>query len=318
MSAAGATAASGSATAAERMVCLMAAQVRNGDLLAQGIATPLVASAYLLARRRQAPRLACASAVGTALSACDLALGIESAEPRALKGSLRHLGFVEAACEFLPFYNPKEFFRPGQVDRWGNFNNVAIGDYAAPVLRLPGAGGISDVTNYSRHIYLYVPRMMREIFVEKVDFVSGIGFRPGESAEERRARGVRSPGPLWLVTDLCVMDFGGGGGAGGGVGGELRVVSLHRGATREQVLERMSFEPRFADPLPETPEPTAEELRVLREEVDPGGLRELELAGGKERVALLRRVIAAERAGVQGPRSNESKVQGPTSPRSHV
>ncbi|MBI3271630.1 MAG: hypothetical protein HYZ53_21750 [Planctomycetes bacterium] len=273
-------------TAAERIVCAMARWLKDGDLVAQGIATPLVASAYRLAHRTHAPHLLVASAIGNSLTARGAPLGIESAEEKALSGCLHFFGFVDAACQFLPYYNPKEFFRPAQVDRHGNFNNVAIGEYATPLLRLPGSGGIPDVTNYSKHIYLYVPRQIPESFVERVDFVSGIGHRPGESQEERRRRGVRSPGPSWIVTDLCTMDF---------VEGELRIATLHRGVAVADVKARMGFEPKVADPLPETTEPTAAELLLLREEIDPLGLRDLELLGGKERVALMRRAITAER-----------------------
>lgn len=274
-------------TAAERIVCAIAGKIEDGEILAQGIATPLVASAYLLAQRTHAPRLLFACAIGNALSARGVALGIEAAEERALTGCLRHFGFVDGACEFLPHYNPKEFFRPGQVDRHGNFNNVAVGPYATPRLRLPGSGGIADVTNYSRHIYLYVPRMTPDTFVERVDFASGIGFRPGETTEERRLRGVKSPGPIWLVTDLCTADF---------AGGELRIASVHAGATLAEVRAHMGFDPQVVQPLPETPEPTEAQLSILRTEVDPLGLRDLELLAGKERAALIERVIAAERA----------------------
>jgi glutaconate CoA-transferase subunit B len=78
--------------------------------------------------------------------------------------------------EILPQLNPKEFFRPAQVDRFGNFSSVVIGDYHVPKMRLPGSVGIPDVTNDSKTIYMYVPRYSPRVFVEKVDFVSGIGL----------------------------------------------------------------------------------------------------------------------------------------------
>ena len=99
-----------------------------------------------------------------ALSAmCLRILASQSAE----RGSgVRPEAVFSTAWEMLPCVRPKEYFRPGQVDAVGRFNNVAIGrDLRRPRLRLPGSGGIPDVTTVFTDIHLYVPRHSLAVFV---------------------------------------------------------------------------------------------------------------------------------------------------------
>jgi glutaconate CoA-transferase subunit B len=196
-----------------------------------------------------------------------------------LDKALIHVGFATAAADLLPKYNPKEFFRPAQVDAIGNFNNIAFGqNYLYPRMRLPGTGGIPDVTTYSNQVYLYVPRHSRMTFVEEVDFASGMGHVP------RRLRGC---GPNYLVTDLGQFDWG---------GGRMRLVSYHPGTTIEHVQRKTGFKIEIAPDVHETPVPTEEQVRLLREEIDPLGVRKLELLSGNTRKQLLREILYKEEA----------------------
>ena len=254
-------------------------QVIDGEVLAQGISTPLVMAGFILAQRTHAPNTVFASAIGQSLAREWAPLGVGRVEDHWLGKSQFHFGFVAGAVDVLPSYNPKEFFRPAQVDARGNFNNIAIGSsYERPRMRLPGTGGIPDVTVYSEHIYLYVPRHSRVTFVEKVDFVSGLGHVP----ERKRGQGAR-----YLVSDLGQFDW---------ANGVMRVTSLHPGVTLEQVQKKTGFPLDVAPDLSETPLPSAEELRLLREEIDPLGVRRLETLGGSARKDLLREILAKENA----------------------
>ena len=166
-------------TPEEIMVFCIARQVRDGEIVAQGLATPLVAAGYLLARSLHAPNLYFTSAIGQGVCRRPAPLGLTRIEALWLDRSLNNVGFVRAAADLLPRLQPKEFFRPAQIDAAGNFNNIAFGqDYRKPRLRLPGTGGIPDVTTYIREIHLYVPRHSRVTFVEKLDFLSGLGHHP--------------------------------------------------------------------------------------------------------------------------------------------
>ncbi|MFN8560811.1 MAG: hypothetical protein U0703_04100 [Anaerolineae bacterium] len=181
----------------DELICVcISRQVVDGEVLAQGINTPLVVAGFILAQMTHAPNVIFASAIGQSICKEWAPLGVGRIEDLWLGKGLIHLGFVSAAADLLPKFNPKEFFRPAQVDAVGNFNNVAFGrDYRRPRMRLPGTGGIPDVTPYSEHVYLYVPRHSRITFVEKVDFVSGMGHVPertrGRGQYDHRSRSVR-------------------------------------------------------------------------------------------------------------------------------
>jgi glutaconate CoA-transferase subunit B len=261
----------------EIMVVCMARQVCDGEVVAQGLATPLVAAAYLLARQTHAPNLYFTSAIGQGICRDPAPLRLANVESLWLDQALTQAGFVRAAADVLPRLRPKEFFRPAQVDPQGNFNNIAFGhDYRRPRLRLPGSGGIPDVTTYSQEIYLYVPRHARVTFVPRLDFLSGLGYHP-----ERR----HGAGPRYLVSDLGQFDF---------AAGRLRLLSYHQGASIERIRAKTGFPIELAAEVGETPPPTAAELQLLRQSIDPLGIRRLELLSGAERRAWLRSIIARE------------------------
>jgi glutaconate CoA-transferase, subunit B len=267
----------------EMMVFCIARQVRDGEIVAQGLATPLIAAAYLLARRTHAPNLYFTSAIGQGICRQPAPLGLTRVEQLWLDNSLKNVGFVRAAVDMLPRLRPKEFFRPAQIDPAGNTNNIAFGtDYRHPRLRLPGSGGIPDVTTYINDIYLYVPRHSRLTFVQKLDFRSGLGHHP-----ERRW----GSGPQYLVSDLGQFDFGGKGPQGETV---MQLVSYHPGVDPKTIQAHTGFELVIAPYVQETVPPTPAEIRLLREEIDPLNIRRLESLSGAARRQLLHQIIAAE------------------------
>lgn len=261
----------------ELIAICIARQVEDGDVLAQGLATPLVAAGYILAQRTHAPNAFFASAIGQGMVQDWAPLGLARAEELWSGKAITHASFVTLACDALHALTPKEFFRPAQVDPAGNFNNIAIGeDYARPRLRLPGTGGIPDVTVYSPGVYLYVPRHSRAVFVPRLDWRSGLGH-----SGERPA----GTGPRVLVSDLGVFDW---------AEGTMRLVTAHPGVTVERVQARTGFPLAVAPDLHETPPPTAEEVRLLREEIDPLGVRRLETLAGTARRDHLRDILRRE------------------------
>lgn len=261
----------------ELMVCCMARQIEDGETVVQGLATPMAAAAYLLARATHAPHIYFGSAIGQSVCREPAPLGLTRVESLWLDRAMMSVGFVSVATDLLPNLHPKEFFRPGQVDVHGNFNNLAFGsDYTRPRLRLPGSGGIPDVTLVSDKVFLYVPKHSRVTFVEKLDFCSGLGHSP------QRTQGA---GPQYLVTDLGQFDFH---------QGRMRLISLHPGVTLERVKARTGFDFDVIDEPGVTPLPAAEVLRLLREEIDPLGIRRLESLSGATRRELLEQIIAKE------------------------
>jgi glutaconate CoA-transferase subunit B len=191
-----------------------------------------------------------------------------------------NVGFVTVAADILPVMHPKEYFRPGQVDPYGNFNNIAFGqNYQIPRLRLPGTGGIPDVTVISDQIYLYVPRHSKVTFVQKLDFISGLGH-----AKHRKF----GAGPHYLISDLGQFDFH---------NGRMRLIAYHPGVSLARIQAKTGFELDFASDVQETAPPTADELELIRTEIDPLGIRRLELLGGSARREHLRSILTHEQAG---------------------
>ncbi len=264
----------------DELICVcIARQVVNGEVLAQGINTPLVMAGFILAKETHAPDVRFASAIGQSLCSEWAPLGVGRIEDLWLGKAQMHFGFVAGAADVLPSYNPKEFFRPAQVDAVGNFNNIAFGSsYERPRMRLPGSGGIPDVTPTSEHIFLYVPRHSRVTFVEQVDYISGLGHVPWR----KRGRGVN-----YLVSDFGQFDW---------ANGCMRLVSYHPGVSVEQIQKKTGFRLEIAPDVHETAPPSVVEVRLLREGIDPLGVRKLEMLGGSARKDLLRDILARENA----------------------
>jgi len=265
---------------ADELICVcISHRIKEGDVVAVGLATPLAAVGALLAQRTHAPGIYLASAIGQSFCRAGPRIELQGAEGSWLAHSMGSNGFVQAAADFLPAARPLEFFRPGQIDPRGNFNNLAIGrDIHHPRLRMPGSGGIPDVTVLLDQIHLYVPRHSRVTFVPRLDVLSGLGHSP------RRRFGA---GPVYLVSDLGQFDF---------VGGEMRLTHLHPGVRIQDVRAKTGFELRVSEQLVVSDPPSDHELGLLREEIDPLGLRRLELLGGTKRREALREIIRAEAA----------------------
>ena len=147
------------------------------------------------------------------------------------------------------------FLGGAQVDRFGNLNSTVIGDYRKPAVRLPGAGGAPEIAACCGRIYI-VMRHNPRAFVEKLDFVTTLGHGP--TGRERRQLGLRTAGPVLLVSDLCLMQPEQG-------TNEFVVTSLHPGVTRDQVVRATGWPVRFGAEVSETPPPTTQELDTLRD-----------------------------------------------------
>lgn len=269
-------------TVDEIMVTCMARQIHNGEIVAQGLATPLVAAAYLLARHTHAPELYFASAIGQGVCKIPAPLSITNIESLWLDRALCNVGFVRAAADILPSLKPKEFFRPAQIDQNGNFNNVAFAkNYLAfnppkPRMRLPGTGGIPDVTTFIDDIYLYVPRHSRVTFTRKLDVISGLGYHPNRK---------KGSGPKYLVSDFGQFNFR---------DGLMQLDTIHPGISFEEIITRTGFDLLISPDLEETPMPTKGELTLLREQIDPLNIRKLEMKSGINRRELLNQILMTE------------------------
>ncbi|MCX5047468.1 MULTISPECIES: CoA-transferase subunit beta [unclassified Streptomyces] len=148
-----------------------------------------------------------------------------------------------------------------QIDRFGNQNISCIGDWERPGRQLLGVRG-APVNTLNNPTSYWVPRHSRRVFVEKVDMICGVGYDHA-AAHPDTARFHRIPR---VVSDLGVFDFDTG-------DHSMRLASLHPSVTPDQVREATAFELTVPDDIPPTREPTPEELRLIREVIDPAGIR---------------------------------------------
>jgi len=153
------------------------------------------------------------------------------------------------------------FLGGAQIDRFGNINATVIGDYPHPKVRLPGSGGSQEIAAWANRCYIITPHQKRR-FPERVDFITSAGFLNGH--EERQATGVRGKGPLVVVTHLGLLEPD--------ENGELTLTALHPGCTVEQVQDNTGWPIKIARELKQTNPILENELKLLREELDPQGI----------------------------------------------
>jgi len=144
------------------------------------------------------------------------------------------------------------FVSGAQVDRFGNFNIVCIGDYHKPKVRLPGPLAQPDHAAHAKRVFA-VQRHDKRTFVEQVSFISAVGHQNRE--------GLPGGGPALIFTELGVMDFN--------EKGLMRLRSLHPGKTVTQIRENTGFELDIPENVPFTTPPGDEDLELIRTRIDP-------------------------------------------------
>ncbi|MFD3441431.1 CoA-transferase subunit beta [Streptomyces sp. NPDC058685] len=153
-----------------------------------------------------------------------------------------------------------------QIDRFGNQNISCIGDWRQPTRQLLGVRG-APVNTLNNPVSYWVPKHSARVFVPKVDVVCGVGHDNAAAAGPSATRFHRIPR---VVSDLGVFDFA-------TPDRSMRLASLHPGVTLDRVREATGFALTVPDDVPYTREPTEDELRLIREVIDPEGLREREV-----------------------------------------
>lgn len=242
----------------ELMVCVAARQLEDGRTAVIGTGMPLAAA--MLAQKTKSPRLVVMLEAGSAapeLVKLPISVADSYTQTRAiLHGSMDEI--MESCQRGMVDYT---FLGGAQIDMYGNLNATMIGtDYKHPKVRLPGSGGANDLASLCWKTLVISPHDKRR-FVEKLDFLTTPGYLSGPGAREAAGLPPGS-GPYKVITTLALMGYH-------PVTKRMTVESLHPGVTKQDVMDNTSFEMLFADPLPVTPEPSDEELRILREEVDP-------------------------------------------------
>jgi glutaconate CoA-transferase subunit B len=240
----------------ELMICVASRYLEDGKTVAVGTGAPCAAA--MLAQKTHAPRLVIlfeAGGVAPQLPQMPISVG----DSRTFYRAVMAAGMAEMMMTCARGQVDYAFLGGAQIDRYGNINSTCVGDYYHPKVRFPGSGGANDFASLCwRTMVMTVHSKTR--FVPACDFVTSPGFLTGPGARE--AAGLPAGGPYKIVTDLAVMGFDEESKA-------MQVESLSPGVTLEKVKEATGFELVIPGKIGQTAPPTAEELRILSDEVDP-------------------------------------------------
>jgi glutaconate CoA-transferase, subunit B len=246
----------------EMMIVAAARELAGQRVCFVGVGLPNIA--VNLAKRTVAPELELVYEAGV-FGARPARLPLSIGDPTIVTGATA----VTSMFELFSFYLQGGlidvgFLGAAQIDRFGNINTTVIGEYDAPRTRLPGSGGACEIAINARQVFVIMRQSSRS-FVERIDFRTSAGNLGGAEQSERirREQGWLGRGPSVVVTDLGIWHFD--------ETGEMRLDSLHPGASLEDVRAATGWEPKLASTLETTPAPTDGELRLIRDELDPGG-----------------------------------------------
>lgn len=245
--------------ASEIMIINASRMLRDGDVVFVGVGQPNLACN--LARRTHAPNLLMIYEAGV-IGAQPARLPLSIGDPTLVSGATAVCSMYDIFSLYLQRGNVDVGFMGGaQIDRFGNINATVIGDYAKPKVRLPGSGGSKEIAAWANRCYIMTPHQKRR-FPEKVDFRTSAGFLGGRS--ERLASGVRGGGPQAVITDIGILEPD--------ENGELILTALHPQRNADEALANTGWALKLAPEIRYTEAPTAEELRILREDLDPEGI----------------------------------------------
>jgi glutaconate CoA-transferase subunit B len=179
---------------------------------------------------------------------------------RSLQWSNMNWAFAYAATGYVDY----GMIGAAQIDAYGNVNSTMLGGtYERPARRFPGSGGGNEVASLCWRTILVMKHEPRR-FVERLDFMTSPGYLDG-SGEREKAGLPRGTGPWRVVTSKALFGFD-------EETKRLTLLGVLKGLSPAAVLEGMEFRPRVTDSLEEISPPREEELRVLREQIDPSGI----------------------------------------------
>jgi glutaconate CoA-transferase subunit B len=244
-------------TPSELMVVAGAREIRDGEVIFVGMRLPLLA--FALAKRTHAP-----NAVGFFEN------GIVRDDPaRELLYTMGDPANVEGAsmcCRMTTVMGLMQkgevglgFIGGAEVDKFGNVNTSYIGDPAKPSVKLPGSGGAGDIASLAQRFVVIIEHDKRRL-VERVSYLTSPGN--GSGGDWRKRVGLPGGGPSAIITTMAVLRFDS--------EGEAHVASVHPGVELDDVRANTAWAIAALPDWSRTPEPSGDELRIIRE-CDPDG-----------------------------------------------
>ena len=243
------------------MTVAAAREIKDGDVVFVGIDLPNLA--VNLAQRTHAPNVQMIYEAGV-YGARPARLPISIGDPCLVTGSLQVSSVAETFLYYLQGGRVDVgFLGAAQIDRFGNLNTTIIGtDYEHPEVRLPGSGGATEIAWLAKKTVIVLSQKKSK-FPGKLNFVTSVGHHDG--GHSRQVLGAPGDGPERVITDLAVYGFC-------SKTGEMELEKIHPGVGIEEIRANVAWPLQVAEPCGTTEPPSEEELRLLREELDPAGI----------------------------------------------
>jgi len=247
-------------TASEMMIVVAARVLKGARTVFVGVGLPNIACN--LARRTVAPNMELIYESGV-YGARPERLPLSIGDPTLVSGATSVVSMADLFGLYLQRGLVEVALLGGaQVDRYGNLNSTVIGDYTKPKTRLPGSGGACEIATNARRTFM-IMRLKRRAFVEKLDFVTSPGHLTG--GDSRARLGLPGGGPEIMITDKAILNFA-------NPEREMQLSALYPRVTVDDVQAEVGWPLRLVAKIEEVSAPSAEDLRLIREELDPNGM----------------------------------------------
>ncbi len=242
----------------ELMISTAARELEDGASVGVGTGAPCAAA--MLAQKTHSPNLVIFFEAGGAaplIPEMPISVGDSRTSYKAVLATSM-ADIMETACRGMLDYT---FLGGAQIDTYGNLNSTMIGsDHQRPKVRFPGSGGANDFASFCWRMMVMTPQDPKR-FVEKCDFITSPGWLTGGDSRARSGLPLGA-GPYKIITNMAVMDFE-------PESKRMRIIAINPGYTEKDVRDNCGFELLKAEKISDNPPPTAEELSILRDEIDP-------------------------------------------------
>jgi glutaconate CoA-transferase subunit B len=243
-------------TPSELMAAAGARELQDRQVVAVGLGLPVVAT--FLAKQTHAPSITILFELGV-IDPEPVDCGVGLADPRVwyrakvlssfvdILGTILHKGLVDVG-----------FLGGLETDQYGNLNTTLVGDPRAKFRHMVGSGGANDIASCAKKTIIIMRHEARKL-KEAITFVTSPGYITG--GDSRAQAGLRG-GPSRVITDKAIFGFH-------PETKQMTLMSIHPGNTLDDVLGTMSFVPIVPQRVPYTKPPTEDQVRLIREVIDP-------------------------------------------------
>lgn len=243
-------------TTSELMAVAGARELQDKEIVAVGLGLPVVAS--FLAKQTHAPNMVILFELGV-IDPQPVDCGVGLADPRVWYRANVLSSFVDILGEVLHKGRVDVGFLGGlEVDQYGNLNTSLLGEPTGKFRHMIGSGGANDIASCAKRTIIIIRHEERKL-KKAISFITSPGYIAGGDS---RARAGLTGGPSRVITDKAIFGFH-------PESKQMMLSSIHPGITLEEVLGTMGFSPMVPEHVPYTEPPTAEQIRLIREVIDP-------------------------------------------------